>query len=279
MGKLKKGLIRLSCKNTMESKSELNGIADCFCPVGSDFYGLFNAIQDFIFILNSENKILFFNSSFVQLEYEEAELQGKSILDLYPVERRDEALDLIKELTPANKSCTFNIPFLKKSGQKIEIETKLILGRWEDKDSIIGICRDSSEKRNYEQELKNSNQQLEMVLLASDAGWWNWVTKDNKLTVNEKWCAMRGYSPDEIEPQVDSWKNLVHPDDYPMVAKNLGKHLRNEIPLYQAEYRIKTKSEGYVWILDTGKVTEFNEDGSPLRVVGINIDINSHKLS
>jgi PAS domain S-box-containing protein len=280
MGELKKGMIRLSCEAAVQNKTEFKRLSDFFCPIGRDFYGLFNTIQDFIFILNHDNKIVFFNQPFLnQIEYTEAELHGKSILELFPSIKHQELQAAILELKSTGKTLVNRFPVLRKSGTSIEVETKLLMGRWAEKDTIIGICHDVSENDNYEQKIKQTNDQLEMVLLASDAGWWNWNIKEDSLTVNEKWCSMRELTPDEVAPNVHSWKSLVHPEDLPLAVKVLEKHIRNEIPFYQSEYRVKTKSGGYVWILDTGKITEFDSDGSPLRIAGINIDINAHKVN
>lgn len=280
MGKLKKGMIRLSCEAAVANKTEFNRFTDFFCPIGRDFYGLFNSIQDFIFILDLDNQVVFFNQPFLnQLGYTEAELQGKNILEIYPSNKHQDIKDAIRNLVSTGKTSVNKIPVLRKNGTSIDVETKLIMGRWAEKSTIIGICRDITESENYEQKIKQTNDQLEMVLMASDAAWWNWNIKDDTLIFNEKWCTMREFEPGEIAPHVDSWKSLVHPDDLPLAVSVLEMHLRNEIPFYQVEYRVKTKSGGYVWIIDAGKVTEFDCDGSPLRVAGINIDINVHKVN
>lgn len=279
MGKLKEGLIRLSCHDAVKNKLEFNRLSDFFCPVGNDFYSLFNTIHDFLFILNAGNKVIFFNQPLIQqLGYSESELQAKNILELYPPDGHNEVKLALENLKQGNSS-VYAVPMLRKNATEIQVETELIEGVWGNSKAIIGISRDISERRNYEQQLKHSNQRLEMVLHASDAGWWDWKVKEDELTLNEKWCAMRGYERGEIPPHVESWKKLVHPDDFALANKNLEKHFRNELPFYQAEYRAKTKSGGYIWILDTGKVTEFDEKGNPLRVVGINIDISYHKLN
>jgi signal transduction histidine kinase/DNA-binding NarL/FixJ family response regulator len=69
-----------------------------------------------------------------------------------------------------------------------------------------------------------------------------------------------------------------HPDDAEPTVKKLNDHLADKTPFYQAEYRSLTKSGQYVWILDTGKVMEFDDAGAPLRIVGTNIDITQRKL-
>jgi signal transduction histidine kinase/FixJ family two-component response regulator len=89
---------------------------------------------------------------------------------------------------------------------------------------------------------------------------------------------MRGFADNEFTDIDDIWGNLLNPADSESAIKALNDHLENKTAFYQAEYRSLTKSGQYIWILDTGKVMEFDDDGNPLRIVGTNIDITSRKL-
>ncbi len=244
-----------------------------------DFLNLFNTLQDSIFIIDLEGNILFYNEHFgLKTGNKERNLKNRSVTEFYSAFGREEIEQAINE-AKEGKVIINKIPFLNSQGIEVAVESRFVAGEWEGNEVVIGTCRDISETIKYEEQIKESSERLEMVLLASDAGWWDWKVNSDNLTLNDKWCAMRGYKPDEIPPHVESWKSLVHPEDLPLALERLEKHFRNETPFYQAEYRAKTKWGGYIWILDTGKVIEVDENGSPARVVGTNIDINTHKLN
>jgi len=42
---------------------------------------------------------------------------------------------------------------------------------------------------------------------------WNWNIVTGEVLFSSNWCKSLGYKCNEIKPHVDSWKNLVHPDD------------------------------------------------------------------
>jgi PAS domain S-box-containing protein len=88
---------------------------------------------------------------------------------------------------------------------------------------------------------------------------------------------MLGYALDEIDPHVRSWEKLIHPDDRPHVMSVLNRHLDEETPVYETEYRLRTKSGTWKWVLDRGKVFERDENGKPLRAAGTHLDITEHK--
>jgi diguanylate cyclase (GGDEF)-like protein/PAS domain S-box-containing protein len=88
---------------------------------------------------------------------------------------------------------------------------------------------------------------------------------------------MLGYAQDEIEPTLASWEALVHPDDWAVIRASLEPHLRGENSRYSCEHRLRHKDGHWVWVLDAGSVIEWDEEGAPLRAVGIQQDISQRK--
>ena len=99
------------------------------------------------------------------------------------------------------------------------------------------------------------------------------------VVFNERWARMLEYEPGEIEPHVSSWEQLVHEDDRAAVTRALEDHLAGRTPYYECEQRLRTRSGGWKWILDRGQVIERDEQGRPLRAVGVHQDIGGRKLA
>jgi PAS domain S-box-containing protein len=144
---------------------------------------------------------------------------------------------------------------------------------------LIAMIIDISELKENENKLKQYAERLELALLGSDAGLWDWNILTGEVYFSERWCSMLGYGISEIKPNISSWSEHVHPDDLPLVNEVLNKHLEGKLALYQTEHRVRTKNGEWKWILDTGKVTLRDQDGKPLRAVGTHIDITSKKES
>ncbi len=126
--------------------------------------------------------------------------------------------------------------------------------------------------------LEDNQKQLDLALKGANLGTWDWNIKTGVMLFNERWAEMVGYRLDEIELLVTSWKDLVHPDDMSFVDKLLNAHFKGETSFYTTEYRMRSKSGDWRWILDTGKVFERDEDGKPLRAVGTHLDITDRKM-
>jgi PAS domain S-box-containing protein len=130
----------------------------------------------------------------------------------------------------------------------------------------------------YQKDME-SQKRMELALHGGDLGMWDWHLPGGTVVFNERWCSMLGYRADEVKPHVDSWRALVHPDDWGRINAALEPHLKGQIPAYECEHRMRHKAGHWVWILDRGKVVERDAKGAAVRVVGTHMDISARKLA
>lgn len=145
---------------------------------------------------------------------------------------------------------------------------------------VIGFqatIRDITDRKRVEVALRESEQRLKMAVDAARLGLWDWHIPSDRFTRNDLWFGMLGYSPEEIEPTIEGWKTLVHPDDLTEAERATDDHLAGKTPFYQSEFRMRTRSGDYRWILDRGQVVERDKDGTPIRALGTHIDITEAK--
>ena len=102
---------------------------------------------------------------------------------------------------------------------------------------------------------------------------WDWHIPSGKVIFSKKWCNSLGYEQDELEPHVDTWQKMVHPEDMPKVWQQLEPHLKGETELYECTNRLLTKSGVYRMNLDRGKVIQRDPQGEPIRMVGHDLEI------
>ncbi|HRW48325.1 MAG TPA: PAS domain S-box protein [Caldilinea sp.] len=142
---------------------------------------------------------------------------------------------------------------------------------------IIGINADISERKQVENRLRETHDQLARVLDGSNDGFWDWDIRTGEAQFSERWAAMLGYSLDEIEPQIRSFERLVHPDDLPGAMGTLTRHLEGGSDAYESEFRMLAKDDRWRWIHARGKVTERSRTGQPLHAAGTHTDIHERK--
>jgi PAS domain S-box-containing protein len=120
----------------------------------------------------------------------------------------------------------------------------------------------------------------ELVLRSTAVGVWDWQLDSGKTQFNERWAEIVGYSLAELEPTtIDTWMSLAHPDDLAESERLLQQHWQGETEYYVCEARMRHKDGHWIWVLDTGQVIEWSEDGKPLRMIGTHLDISERKRS
>lgn len=136
--------------------------------------------------------------------------------------------------------------------------------------------RQASEHR---REQRESAERLELAVAGADLGLWEWHVRSDEAAFNARWCARIGYSPDELARNASTWRDRIHPDDWPELQANLERHLEGATPFYHSEHRIRHKDGHWVWVLGRGKVVERDASGAPVRMAGTQMDITERKLA
>lgn len=107
---------------------------------------------------------------------------------------------------------------------------------------------------------------------------WQLDVPSGKLIIyNRRWGAMLGYQPKELNAQFEVWKAHLHPDDRERVLEAFYDHLNGKAPYYEALHRMQHKNGTVTWVLDRGRVSEWDESGKPLKVTGTHIDMTKEK--
>jgi len=133
-------------------------------------------------------------------------------------------------------------------------------------------------QKKAEQELAIEKQRLASILEGTNVGTWEWNIPSGETTFNERWARIIGYTLDEISPvSIETWIKYAHPDDLKQSGELLEKHFKGELDYYSFESRMKHKDGHWVWVLDRGKVHQWDTDGKPLLMSGTHQDITERK--
>ncbi len=144
---------------------------------------------------------------------------------------------------------------------------------------LKGFLIDSTGRQHAEAALRESELRQRLALEGADLGLWDWNFPTGHFAVNQRWCAMLGLAQREFEPHIQSWRDRVHPDDSPAAHAAWTAHCDGQTASYEAEYRLRHKNGGWVWILDKGRVIQRAADGQPSRVCGTHLDITKRKMA
>jgi two-component system, cell cycle sensor histidine kinase and response regulator CckA len=161
----------------------------------------------------------------------------------------------------------------------IRDESRLIRDPTGQPREISGYWVDITERRRAEEELRTSEERLALALEGAEQGLWDWNIATGHVHFSPRWEQILGFLPGEIEPDISSWRERIHPADRGRVLAAMRAHLRGETAVYETEHRLRTRSGGWTWVLDRGKVLDRDAYGQPRRMTGTKIDISRRKLA
>jgi len=137
------------------------------------------------------------------------------------------------------------------------------------------------EKNRLLDQLKREQKEEETLKFSwtGNLGHWYWDVKSNRVTFNDLKIKALGFDPDDVPENIgfEFFTEKLHPEDYKAVMQNMRDHLEGRTPVYETEYRIKTKEGSWKHFYDRGSITQRSEEGAPLLVAGIVFDITERK--
>lgn len=142
---------------------------------------------------------------------------------------------------------------------------------------LVGAFQDVSEQVAQRQALETINERFRVATENGRVGLWDADLAAGKSLYSDMWCALIGYTPDEISNDSDQWLAFIHPDDKERALQADAAHIRGEAPYFEEQFRMRHKDGHWVWILDRGVVTARADDGTPLRMIGTHTDITRQK--
>ena len=166
------------------------------------------------------------------------------------------------------------VPALRKDGSSLEVEVSISTYRMEGHWQALGIVRDVTERARAEARLKAAEERWQFALEGGGDAVWDWNVVSGEAYFAPRYYAMLGYEENAFEPSFESFRALVHPDDWFRVVNSLRTAFEPEGPLFECEFRMRTPDDACRWVSSRGLITERSPDGQPLRMVGTLRDVH-----
>ncbi|OEU50648.1 MAG: hypothetical protein BA862_13965 [Desulfobulbaceae bacterium S3730MH12] len=150
---------------------------------------------------------------------------------------------------------------------------------WSEKDVqriklVTEIFSNALARKQSEQKIIESEARLTLALESAEAGIW-----DFDYTTNIFWASTQarkpfGYRPDETI-SMELFEQSIHPEDLEKVRQARTESFEKGEKV-DIEYRISSGTDSYAWVCSLGQ-PYYHTDGTPARMLGVNIDISRRK--
>ncbi|MCL1050767.1 EAL domain-containing protein [Shewanella abyssi] len=141
--------------------------------------------------------------------------------------------------------------------------------------SII-IIKTSLKRREIQRQIAKSEERLKLSLWGSGDEMWDWDIETGQIYRSNIWGSLE-FPRDGQRSGQEGEESNIHPMDQIRVRDALNKHFYGETDHFEAAYRVKGKSDDWVWILDRAKIVERDENDNALRMTGTIKNISNFK--
>ena len=105
--------------------------------------------------------------------------------------------------------------------------------------------------------------------------WWFWETSSQRITLSESLMKILGLQPQKDGFLPEEVYQNAHPEDVVRNEQLLSRLILGEDELYEIEYRIRDTNGDWQWYYSRGTVLKKDEDGNPLLINGITMEISA----
>ena len=243
------------------------------------FQEIANAISQLFFIRSSAGEFLYVSPAYEKI-------WGRTCASLY-----EDPNSWIEAIHPADQSKVYASVSHQFAGNEVTREYRIIRPdgelRWifahihvvRDEMNqplrFVGFATDISDRKQFEQALKASEERRRLAIDLNDLGFWEFQVATGDTIWNKNQYQLLGLVPGEIPAGYGTWRDRVHPEDRQAVEQALRDAMENRTDI-KVEHRIVYPNGTIRWILLRGRGV-YDETGKAIRMLGVMGDITDRK--
>jgi two-component system CheB/CheR fusion protein len=142
---------------------------------------------------------------------------------------------------------------------------------------VVGMCLDVEERHNSAHALERVETRLSHAVWGSSVGMWDHEIATDTLHWWNDWCERLDLESCSGPNHSARWDALIHPDDFCSFSGRYQALIEGRSEIYEAEYRMRTRSGTWRWITSRGRATLRDPLGRAIGTAGVTIDIDARK--
>ncbi len=122
-----------------------------------------------------------------------------------------------------------------------------------------------------------TQERLKLVLECAHIGLWDWNLQTGVVSADGKCAATLGLCQEGEVLSFNEWKDLIHPDDVDQCLSGLNAHLEGKAEFFENLHRMRHSDGRWLYVLDRGRVSEWDAENRPVHFIGTHADVTVHK--
>jgi PAS domain S-box-containing protein len=141
---------------------------------------------------------------------------------------------------------------------------------------VANRCWESIARARVTRELRESERRLRLAQRAGRIGSFEWDIVTGYVHWSPDLERMYGLGPGMFEGTFAAWRRRCDPEDSERIAAEILQILGRQQEHYDYEFRAVLPDGSRRWLRGQAQF-EYTQDGVPLRMLGVNLDIDEHK--
>ena len=140
---------------------------------------------------------------------------------------------------------------------------------------MAGSIRDITDYKQAEAQISAMKQRLELATGSAQIGVWDLDLVENQLIWDNRMYELYGLRPKDFGGAYEAWKRGVHPDDLTAADQAVQAAIAGEED-FHTEFRV-VWPDGQIRFIEAHAILLRDDNGTPLRMIGVNWDITDRK--
>lgn len=135
----------------------------------------------------------------------------------------------------------------------------------------LGIIEDITNRKRVEEEIERLNERISTATRTSKVGIWDWDIQKDVLSWDDQMYALYGVDKIDSEGSFETWLKGLHHEDRSFANSQTQLALQGKKD-YDTQFRLIWPDGSLHYVKARGEVFR-NQQGEPIRMVGINFDV------
>ena len=142
---------------------------------------------------------------------------------------------------------------------------------------VLAVATDITDYKCALDLIAKNEERLTLAVTGLNDGLWDWNLTTGDIYYSPRFMSAIGYGPEELPHRIETFADLLHPDDLGPTYDALERNHRDDVPYY-AEYRLRHKDGHYIWCKGCGLSTR-DAEGKAVRMTGFTTDISERRAA
>ena len=230
---------------------------------------------DSIYVLNEKGDLQEANAAFLcQRGFAAEEAKGLNVADWDAQWSREQLQERLRNLVGG--SAVFETRHRCKDGSVFDVEVCVTSVRIGGEQLFFCVTRDITERKQAEEALCESEQQMRLFMEATADSLWNWDLITGNVVRSVGFYRAFGYPAQEVDSGITWWEERLHSADRGRVLSTFQDTIAGGGNACSYEYRFRRKDGTYAVIHDHAYIVR-DAKAKPLRALGAMTDITERK--